>query len=164
MHGDVDLFGILPYYEQLDNNMYTSKCCKLEIKVKFIYNLYQPIRVPTGWKNVYFPGSKPNFPQFELCLYVQKCKISPQIPKFPSTYQYFSGMSFPNSPFFLTMRVPLSYQAITLASSMSYLKILLCIQQVHFPCNHLVRSILYLPIGLQQLYIRSNTLDRSLQI
>ena len=71
MHGDVDLFCILPYYEQLDNNMYASKCCKLEIKVKFIYNLYQPISVP------------------------------------------------------------LSYQAITLASSMSYLKILLCIQQVH---------------------------------
>ena len=54
-------------------------------------------------KNVYFPGSKPNFLQFELCFYVQKGKISDQIPKFPSTYQYFSGMSFPNSPFFLTM-------------------------------------------------------------
>ena len=56
-----------------------------------------------GWKNVYFLGSKPNFSQFEFSFYVQKGKISPQIPKFLSTLQYFSGMSFPNSPFFLTM-------------------------------------------------------------
>ena len=75
------------------------------LKFKYQKKLGFTILSNTGWKNVYFPGSKPNFPQFEFCFYVQKGKISLQIPKFPSTYQYFSGMSFPNSPFFLTMQV-----------------------------------------------------------
>ena len=74
--------------------------------------------VYTGWKNVYFPGSKPNFPQFELCFYVQKGKISPKIPKIPSTYQYFLGMSFPNSPFFLTMIVYITTKGPDLKSSL----------------------------------------------
>ena len=40
------------------------------------------------------------FPQFVECFYVQKDKISHQIPKFPTKHQHFPGRSFPISTLF----------------------------------------------------------------
>ena len=58
---------------------------------------------PQGWKNVYFPGSWPIFPQFAKCFYVIRDTISHQIPKFPTKHQHFLGRSFPISTFFPIM-------------------------------------------------------------
>ena len=54
-------------------------------------------------KKCLFPRKQAQFSPIWIVFLCTKRQNFPQIPKFPSTYQYFSGMSFPNSPFFLTM-------------------------------------------------------------
>ena len=58
-----------------------------------------------GWKKYYFPVSWPIFPQFGMYFYVQKDKISFQIPKFPSKHQYFLRIL---SPFYYFFPPPFS--------------------------------------------------------
>ena len=65
---------------------------------EFNFNLYKCGCVIRAGRNVSFPGSWPIFPQFVMCfyIYVQKDKISPQIPRFSPKHQYFPWISLPH--------------------------------------------------------------------